>query len=78
MLSDRECNSISEAIKSLNQALNSLLSCHRAGIDVQDCIVAVTQVLESLEDLVPEEPVESKETASEAMQLLNDRREFDG
>ena len=54
MHSGTECDSINEAVQALNQALQSLLSLHRAGAEVQDCVVAVTEALEKLEDLLPD------------------------
>ena len=55
MPSASECTSISEAVQVLNQALDSLLSLHREGVEVQPCVLAVTEALEKLEDLLPEE-----------------------
>jgi hypothetical protein len=55
MLSETECSSMNEAIRALDQALNFLLSLHRVGSDVQTCVVGVTEALEKLEDLLPEE-----------------------
>jgi len=80
MLSDTECNSINEAIESLSQALNSLVSRQRAGIELGHYVIAVTEALEKLEDLLPEEILEAKETeilAPEAMHVLNDSKEFE-
>ena len=64
VLSATVCNSINDAIRALNHALNSLLSLHQAGADVKDCVVAVTEALEKLEDLIPEETPGSSESAN--------------
>ena len=52
MLSEAESNSIHETIETLNRGLASLLSRHRDGVDLQAEVVALSEALEKLEDLV--------------------------
>ena len=49
----RKRESVQHAINSLNQALDSLLSQHRAGlIDIRESVVGVTEALQQLEELI--------------------------
>lgn len=76
MLSETERESVQQAINSLNRALDSLLSQHRAGlIDIRESVVGVTEALEQLEELVwPSRDGTLQEWAAATDRLAKTRR----